>query len=556
MLRSLVKNQIVENVLRPHNYDAKLGHRKFSILILDKSAMEIVNSCLNLNEVFEEGVTLVEDLTKSREPMPSMEAIYVMAAVPESIDILINDFTRKSKHFPENSYKCGHVFFLDACNDELFNRLAKSSAVQYLKTLKEINLNFKPVESQIFTVNSQDKSDMKKTADGIASFCAASKINPVLRFHSDYAQSAEICYRVDQQLKDIQAELTTHAELIVIDRSFDLISPLLHECTLQAMASDLTDFHNGIYRYKGENEELKEMPLDENDPVWLEVRHKHLADVLKSIQNLTKELKQIHSSSSTNKSAKEVQSTIRQLPVYLKKKSKAEAYLSLAEECREKYFSSLDKMILFEQDMAVEHTPEGSELNDSQTVNRLSTFMLPSIPTDTRIRLILIFMLTIGKEKDEQFFNRFLHHTDIPDDEFKIIQKMLNWRNRSQLNPLQRRRRPPPEDERYPSSRWDPKIRNLIQEIQQKRLDEREFKFLGQKTTTDSRAATSARYGGGLIGRPKERRKIIIFIVGGMTYSEIRTAYELSEKTNTTIILGSDAVLTPSQYLKSLRSSC
>ncbi|CAI2349947.1 unnamed protein product [Caenorhabditis sp. 36 PRJEB53466] len=39
--------------------------------------MRVLNSCLGLNEVFEEGVTLVEDLTRCREPMPSIEAIYV-----------------------------------------------------------------------------------------------------------------------------------------------------------------------------------------------------------------------------------------------------------------------------------------------------------------------------------------------------------------------------------------------------------------------------------------------------------------------------------------------
>lgn len=507
---------------------------------------------INTFIIISEGVTLVEDLTKNREPMPSMEAIYIMSAVPESIDILISDFTRKTKFSHENSYKTGHVYFLDSCNDELFSKLAKSSAVNYLKTLKEINLSFKPVESQIFTVNFQDQGNLMKTADGIASLCAALKINPVLRFHSDYAQSAEICYRVDQQLKEIETELTTHADLLVLDRSFDLVSPLLHESTLQAMACDLTDFRNGIYHYKGENEETKEIPLDESDPIWLELRHKHLAEVLKSVQKLTKELKEIHVSSTSNKSAKDVQSTIRQLPVYLKKKAKTEAYLNLAEECREKYFKYLDKIILLEQDMAVEHTPEGEKLNESQAVNRLSTLIMPEIPTNIRLRLILIFMLTIGKEKDEQFFHRLLHHTDIPDEEFKLVQKMLSWRNKTQQSQFQRRRAPP-SDERFPSSRWEPKIKNLIQELQQKRLDEREFKFLGQKNITEHRTATSARYGGGLTGRPREKRKIIIFIVGGITHSEIRTAYEMSEATNTTVILGSDTILTPAQFSDSLR---
>uniref|UniRef100_A0A1I7TQA5 Sec1 family domain-containing protein 2 n=1 Tax=Caenorhabditis tropicalis TaxID=1561998 RepID=A0A1I7TQA5_9PELO len=550
MLRTLVKNQILDQILRPQNYDAKLGHRKFSVLILDKAAIEIVNSCLNMNEVFEEGVTLVEDLSKAREPMPSMDAIYIMAAIPESIDSLIADFTKKSKFSPENSYKTGHVYFLEPCNDDLFRKLAKSSAVRHLKTLKEIDLGFRPVESQIFTVNPGPiPMDMLKIADGIASLCSAMNINPVLRFHSDYAQSAEICYRIDQKLKETKTE-GSDADLIVIDRSFDLISPLLHESTLQAMASDLTDFQNGIYRFKGNQAEIKEIPLDETDPIWLDLRHKHLAEVLTSVQKLTKELKQMHEASTQNKSAKDVQSTIRQLPVYLKKKAKAEAYLSLAEECREKYFKSLEKIILLEQDMAVEHTPEGCRITDSQAVGRLSAFIQPTIPTETRLRLILIFMLSIGRDKDEQFFQRLLHHTDIPADEYQLVLKMLRWRAKTQSSPFQRRRAPP-VDERFPSSRWDPKIKNLIQEVQQKKLDEREFKVVGLKT--EQRTAMSARYGGGLTGRPREKRKIIIFVVGGITYSEIKTAYEMSEKTNTTVILGSDAILTPARFLETLR---
>ncbi|KAF1759842.1 hypothetical protein GCK72_016309 [Caenorhabditis remanei] len=553
MLRILVKNQIINQVLRPKNFDPRLGHRRFSVLVLDKNGLEVVNSCLGMNEVFEEGVTLVEDLTRNREPMPTMDAIYVIFPTEESINVLINDFTRKTRYAPENTYKHAYIYFMDTCPDSLFQKLSKSTVVKYTKALVELNLNFIPIESQIFTVSSQNRGDMMKTADSIVSLCLELNINPLLRFHSDFSQSAEICYRIDQKLKEGEENrktpLASDAELIVLDRSFDLVSPLLHECTLQAMATDLTDFKSGIYRYKEDNGEMKEIPLDESCPIWLELRHKHLADFLKKVQTLTKELKQMHESSSTSKSAKEVTSTIRQLPVYLKKKAKTEAFLSLAEECRTKYFKSLEQIILLEQDMAVEHTPEGSRLSDSQAVGRLSPFILPAIPTETRLRLILIFMLTIGKDKDEQFFNRLLTHTDFRDDEVQMVRKMLDWRNKASFQ----RRRAPPEDERYPSSRWDPKIKSVIQDMLDKRLDEREFKIVGTKSTTGLRTAMSARYGGGLSGRPREKKKIIIFIVGGITYSEIKIAYEMSEKSNATVILGSDAILTPTDFLERLR---
>jgi len=78
--------------------------------------------------------------------------------------------------------------------------------------------------------------------------------------------------------------------LLVVDRSMDLYSPLLHEFTYQAMVHDLLPVQDGdkvtyktVINEGSAKEEIKEMEISDNDKVWVDYRHLHMKDVLERL---------------------------------------------------------------------------------------------------------------------------------------------------------------------------------------------------------------------------------------------------------------------------------
>uniref|UniRef100_A0A452F727 Syntaxin binding protein 2 n=1 Tax=Capra hircus TaxID=9925 RepID=A0A452F727_CAPHI len=520
-----------------------------SVLIMDHPSMRILSSCCKMSDILAEGITIVEDINKRREPSPAWSGC-VCACV--------------FRGTPTFTYKAAHVFFTDTCPEPLFSELV-------VKTLKEIHLAFLPtngggsVLSQVFSLDAPHSTynlycpfrvgerarQLEVLAQQIATLCATLQEYPAIRYRRGPEDTAQLAHAVLAKLNAFKADTPnlgegpekTRSQLLIMDRAADPVSPLLHELTFQAMAYDLLDIEQDTYRYEttGLSEAReKAVLLDEDDDLWVELRHMHIADVSKKVTELLKNFCESKRLTTDKADIKDLSHILKKMPQYQKELNKYSTHLHLADDCMKHFKGCVEKLCSVEQVVGLSHgsDAEGEKIKDAMKLI-VPVLLDAAVPAYDKIRVLLLYIL-LRNGVSEENLAKLIQHANV-----QAYSNLI--RNLEQLGALsgttsrlERRERSEPT---YQLSRWTPIIKDVMEDAVEDRLDRKLWPFVSDPAPTPS-------LGG---------RAVICYPApayclhrGWCGMSEMRAAYEVTRATEGK--WSSSHILTPTRFLDDLKT--
>ncbi|GFY70628.1 syntaxin-binding protein 1 [Trichonephila inaurata madagascariensis] len=571
-IRNMCRKKIMDDILIPLK-----RQNEWKLLIVDDFSMKILTLCFKTYEVMACNIALIEYIEDIREQMPFLPALYILTPSIQSITYLEQDLEPDKR-----KYKEAHLVFLSDLPDHLFNDLCEHINPEMVMTFKEIDVCFLPIETQVYSLNEPqffqafydayeeiDMDQYRKIAKKLISLFSTLKEIPIIRYRRAFVKNLILAETIQEEikrqentLKHISNTKKNKCQLLILDRGFDCISPVIHEFTFQAMAYDLLDLTDDIYEYALEvgrmEAETQSTPLTEEDPLWCKLRHEHIANVARIVQNMIESDELMQAVSNLKTKFKSLPSLGEAVKEHLLQKSNESfySYRHMANILMKIYCAGINVISQLEQDLAARKSIDDKQLKNIESTV-MSILSNEKYNIKQKLRLLLLFIF-YKKGITKQNFDQIVNNSGIDFSTARTITNVLHL-DIDIFKPGHCCSIDPHVDKYYDDSdikfkqsRWNPILRNTILSIIDGSLSKDHFPFLN--TEMEQQMIPSERTGYWCADKASENAsRLIVLIVGGVTYSEMRCAYEVMRvHKGWEIFVGGDAIITPKTFLEKL----
>lgn len=571
--------------------------RVFDVMQTDVMIIENLSLCrqkLDFHAIYfiENTTASIKYLMKDYHPRkkPQYQSVHLFFTGPVSDEHMRMIKERKQLVSRIKTFKELHVDFLSFESRVFsFGRPCKTLSNLYLKDDNEDIIN----------------KELVKTSEQLVSLCLTLKVDPYVRFWAQ-SKSSNLCEKLAKSYHELfnqkkekltdwkRNENRNRGTLLIVDRSIDPAAPLMHEYTYQAIVNDLLKVDgelctppedekkkNKIEEKKhneqkedGKTEKKEKTPivqvLSEADRLWDELRHQHISYVMGELDKQIKAFKSENKMALYKQAGKTGETSIKQMvnavkgmPEYKEAMSKFQRHLDLANACFRLYKSRfLQELGDLEQDMATGLKEDGQDVVVKIVKQALvAKCQSKEIAVMDKMRLLMIYMISQG---------------GIQKGTLTELMKTIDTSLKDALYNLPKLGvdiRPPPKDgsrtkrskerdaefqEHAKKSdmilmRYVPYLRSVMAKLISWDLDTSIYPYIEQppqgSKPPKGPVATTWR-------KPKKQKEdnrpvYIVFVLGGVTFSEMRLIYSmLDPKVN--IIIGSTDILTPERFIRGM----
>ncbi|KAF9269115.1 Sec1-like snare protein [Marasmius fiardii PR-910] len=375
-------------------------------------------------------------------------------------------------------------------------------------------------------------------------------------------------------------EARGRSTLIITDRSMDMAAPFLHEFTYQAMVHDLLPIQDGSkYTYKFQSSvgayEDKTATLSDSDSVWTEVRHMHMREAIDKLMadfNKFLEDNAVFNGDGAA-SLNDMKDMLASLPQYQEQRENFSLHLNMAQECMDKFEKEKLPLIAnVEQNCATGATADG------KSPKHLVEEMVPLLDSRdvvnmNKVRMVALYIQYRDGVPDEDR-RRLYQHARLSLAEQDAVNALTEFGVRitrgSGDRDNKKKLKARSSDDDYELSRYKPLLRTVVEDQVAGKLDTSLFPYVKDSPSaaplptslrsqspaqpTSLRSQKPAWHRAARPGATSEtRQRLLFFVAGGMTYSEIREAYQLSNSLSKDIYIGSTHTITPRHFVDDLK---
>ncbi|XP_049736280.1 vacuolar protein sorting-associated protein 45 isoform X2 [Elephas maximus indicus] len=221
------------------------------VLLMDKETTGIVSMVYTQSEILQKEVYLFERIdSQNREIMKHLKAICFLRPTKENVDYLIQELRRPK-------YSIYFIYFSNVISKSDVKSLAEADEQEVVAEVQEFYGDYIAVNPHLFSLNilgccqgrNWDPAQLSRTTQGLTALLLSLKKCPMIR----YQLSSEAAKRLAECVKQVitkEYELFEFRRtevpplLLILDRCDDAITPLLNQWTYQAMVHELLGINN------------------------------------------------------------------------------------------------------------------------------------------------------------------------------------------------------------------------------------------------------------------------------------------------------------------------